>query len=404
MQLPPLTPEQQVKPRSFELRISLLFGTLFVPMGVHLPYFPVWLEAQGFDAGQIAIILAAPMFVRVVTTPFITALADEARDRANVLIALIVATALLSCGYFLKPAYLPVLTVSILLGIVWTPHAPLADSLALSGVRRFGSSYPAMRIWGSASFLFGNLAGGAVLGQMGAGAVPMLITGGLAVTLLVALTAPRLGRPRRPSPLSAAELQADAPKLLNRYFVLMAGGAGLIVGSHGFLYGFSSIYWGTIGFSETTIGLLWAWAVVCEVGMFMVFTRIFGKSASTTVIALAGIAAILRWTAMPLIAPLGLGIPGFIATQSLHAFSTALILIGLQRLIAETVPEERTGAAQGIAFFSNSLSMAFVTLVSGPLYAGLGIDGTLVMVLVAAGGLALVLLARSSAPERPLGR
>ena len=42
--------------------------TLFVPLGIHLPSFPLWLQANGFDAEQIAIILAAPMFLRVVTS------------------------------------------------------------------------------------------------------------------------------------------------------------------------------------------------------------------------------------------------------------------------------------------------------------------------------------------------
>ncbi|RVB68122.1 MFS transporter, partial [Mesorhizobium sp. M7A.F.Ca.CA.002.03.2.1] len=75
MSLPQLSPEQLVKPRHFELRMSLMFATLFVPLGTHLPYFPLWLQAKGFHAEQIAVILAAPMFLRVVTTPLLTALA-----------------------------------------------------------------------------------------------------------------------------------------------------------------------------------------------------------------------------------------------------------------------------------------------------------------------------------------
>ena len=72
--------------------MSLIFATLFVSLGTHLPYFPLWLEAKGFHAEQIAIILAAPMFLRVVTTPLLTALADRAKDRADVYIALVAAT------------------------------------------------------------------------------------------------------------------------------------------------------------------------------------------------------------------------------------------------------------------------------------------------------------------------
>ena len=153
MSLPPLSPEQLVKPRHFELRMSLIFFTLFLSLGIHLPYFPLWLQAEGFHAEQIAVILAAPMFLRVLTTPLLTALADRAKDRANVYIVLVAATMVISAGYFLTPTYATVLAVSLALTIVWTPHSPIADSLALSGVRRFGSNYTAMRKWGSISYL-----------------------------------------------------------------------------------------------------------------------------------------------------------------------------------------------------------------------------------------------------------
>jgi PPP family 3-phenylpropionic acid transporter len=404
MSLPPLSPEQQIKPRRFELRISLIFAALFIPLGVHLPYFPLWLEAKGFDAAQIAIILSAPMFLRVVTTPFITALADEARDRANVLIALVAAALVLSAGYFLDPTYVVVLGVSLALAVVWTPHSPLADSLALSGVRRFRSNYANMRIWGSVAFLCANLGGGFVLAMTSVDAVPAMISIGLCGTLLAALFAPRLGRPRRASPLSAADLQDSAPKLLNRYFLLFVAGAGVINASHGFLFTFVSIYWKSIGLGDTLIGLLWAWAVVAEVCMFLVFTRVFGKVSAPALFVAAGLAAIVRWIAYPLIWPLGFGVAGFFAVQTLHAVSTGLILLGVQKLIAETVAEERTGAAQGIAFFANGFSMAAATLLSGPLYAAFGVGGFFVMAVFALAGIGLIVLAARSAPERRLGR
>ncbi|MEP9371471.1 MFS transporter [Mesorhizobium sp. KR1-2] len=399
--LPPLSPDQLVKPRHFELRISLIFLTVFIPLGVHLPYFPLWLEAKGFAAEQIAIILSAPMFLRVVTTPFITAMADKAKDRANVLIFMVAAALLLSAGYYLEPSYSIVLGVSLVLAVFWTPQTPLTDSLALSGVRRFGSVYARMRIWGSIAFLAANLAGGAVLGIYGADAVPVMISAGLAATLAMSVLAPRLGRPRRASPLSATELQEEAPKLLNAYFLFFVIGAGIIIASHGFLYGFVSIYWKSIGVSDTLVGLLWAWAVVAEVAMFMIFTRVFGEVRAPTLMVMAGVAAMLRWGAYPLIWPLGAGVAGFFVAQTLHAFSTGLILIGVQKMIAETVAEERMGAAQGIAFFANGFSMATVTLFSGALYDRLGVGGFFVMVGVAALGLVFIgLAARSASRQR----
>lgn len=403
MSLPPLAPDQMVKPRHFELRISLLFAALFVPLGIHLPYLPLWLEAKGFDAEQIAILLAAPMFVRVFTTPLITALADRAGDRAQVMIGVVAITFAISLGFFLPPDYATVMVVSLALSAFWFAHSPIADSLALSGVRRYGSKYTSMRIWGSMSFLIANFVGGAILSQTSAEAVPWMISIGLLATLAVSCFTPRLGRPRKASPLSAAEIQHAAPDLLGRYFLLFVTGAGVIIASHGFLYGFISIYWKAIGIGETVVGLLWAWAVVAEVGLFIVFHRWFGSVSATMLIAVAGVAAIVRWIATPLIDPLGLGVPGFFAVQSLHALSTALVLIGVQKLIGDTVPEDRTGAAQGIAFFANNVWMAVVTLASGPIYEWLGVDGFYVMVGVALAGLVLLALAARSAPERRFG-
>lgn len=390
MSLPPLQADQLVKPRHFELRISLLFGAIFLPLGIHLPYFPLWLEANGFTAEQIGIVLATPMFLRVVTTPIMTAMADRASDRANMLLTISAASVVLSLGYFLPPSYGIVLVVSVLLAIVWTPQSPLADSLALSGVRRFGSSYPRMRIWGSLMFLVGSFLGGLILTATGASAVPVMISAGLMGTMVAAFATPRLGRPRRASPLSAAALQEATPKLFNRYFLLFVLGVGIINSSHGFLFGFVSIYWKGIGISDSVIGLLWAWAVVAEVMIFMVFNRLFGSITATAVLSIAGVAAIVRWIAYPLIEPAGLGVPGFFVVQSLHALSTGMLLIGLQKMIGETAPEERTGAAQGVAFFATGFSMAAVTLASGPLYERLGTDGFYVMAVVAAAGLACI--------------
>ncbi|MBZ9808073.1 MFS transporter [Mesorhizobium sp. BR1-1-9] len=404
MPLPPLPPEQLVKPRHFELRMSLIFATLFVSQGTHLPYFPLWLQAKGFHAEQIAVILAAPMFLRVVTTPLLTALADRARDRADVYIALVAASMIISAGYFLPASYAVVLAVSLALTIVWTPHSPMADSLALSGVRRFGSNYTSMRKWGSISYLCANVAGGFILTAAGAQAVPAIIFAALGAALAAALLAPRLGRPRLASPLSAAEIQHSAPSLFNAYFVYFTLGVGILTASHAFLYGFVSIYWKSIGIGDTVVGLLWAWGVVAEVCMFVFFNRIFASVSVVRVMVIAGVGAVVRWIAFPLIWPLGLGVAGFFGVQTLHSVSVAMVLIGLQKMIGETVSEERTGAAQGIAYFFNGFFMAAVTLASGPLYDRFGVDGFLAMIPIAIIGLVLIGLAARSAPKRRIGR
>ena len=162
-------------------RISLIFAALFVPLGIHLPYFPLWLEAKGFGAEEIA---HHPCGADVPARHDHAAahrLADRAkgpRQCADCRLSLRrwSSRSAISC----RPIYAIVLLVSLALQIVWSPHSPLADSLALSGVRRFGSNYPAMRIWGSIAFLIANFAGGAILACHERRCRAMMITIGLA--------------------------------------------------------------------------------------------------------------------------------------------------------------------------------------------------------------------------------
>ena len=72
----------------FTMRVSLFYGAVFLLIGFHLPYFPVWLEWRGLSPGEIGIVLAAPLVVRVVSTPVISFAADRRGDRRLAIILL----------------------------------------------------------------------------------------------------------------------------------------------------------------------------------------------------------------------------------------------------------------------------------------------------------------------------
>jgi PPP family 3-phenylpropionic acid transporter len=402
--LPPLSPEQQVKPRRFELRMALLFATVFMPNGFYLPYFPLWLRESGFGPEQIGILLALPMFVRVVTGPTISALADRAPDRVPVLMLLALCSAAAACGYFLPPVYALVLGISLVFSFFWGPQSPLADSLALSGVRRYGSEYPKMRVWGSVSFLTANICGGWVINRTGVEAFPWLLVGALSSIVLMCLIAPRLGRPRRPALDPVEVLPRAAPVFRNPYFVLFLLSSALAQASHAQLYTFGTIYWEKIGIAGTAIGFLWAFSVMAEVVMFTVFRRLFGRFPSSVVLAIGSVVAIARWALFPFVDPLGLGLAGFFLVQGMHAFSFSAVFLATQKMLAETVPEERIGAAQGAAYFANNMLLATLTLAAGPLYRAFGPESFATMAGVAAVGFLLALACVRLAPELRRGR
>lgn len=340
------------------------------------------------------------MFLRIVTTPFITAFADKVRERAHVLIGTIALSLVLSLGYLPQPGYVAILLLSLALQVFWSAQAPLADSLALSGMRRFGVDYAGMRKWGSAAFLVSTLAVGAVLGVTGAWAVPAIITVGFCAALAASFFAPRLGRPRRASPLLVGTMAEVSGSLLDRRFLLFVAGAGIINASHGLLNGFGTIYWTEVGIPESTIGLFWATGVGAELALMMSFHRLFGRLSAPVLLMISGGGAMARWILLPLVVPLGGGVGAFFLIQMLHALSTGLGLVAVPKLVAEMIGEEKMGSAQSVVFLGNSLTMAIVTLAAGPLYEVMGVDGFFVMAATALIGL-LIAAAVRIIPTRP---
>lgn len=377
------------KPPRFELRVALAYFAIFASSGLHLPYFPLWLEYRSLTPTEISIVLSMPLFVRVIAAPLVSMLADRSNDRAHILTIATVLAVIVAAFYFVPFGFAGILIVSLMLAPPWTSQVPLADTIALSGVRRYGADFAKMRVWGSISFLLASFAGGVFIQYFGEWIIPSALLATLIAACAMSFVVPRIGKPRRLSPLSDVDI-ADAGRALRRpAFVTFLIATGITQASHAYGYSFSAIYWKSIGIGETVIGALWSISVVAEVIMFTMFRRLFGKLHPARVLMVGSAFAMFRWAAFPLVAPSGLGVAGFFLIQSLHAFSFALSFLGMQKMIALTIPEERGGTAQGLSTFFIGTSLAIATMVSGPLYARTEIYGFYVMVALAACGLML---------------
>lgn len=388
----PAAEPEFVKPAFFEARMALLYSSQFAPNAIAVAYFPLWLKDLDFTPEQIAMVLAAPLFVRVPAAALISALADRAPDRVPVMVAVAAASAALCAGFFLWTSYFAVLAIALVLAVVWGPQTPLVDSLGLSGVRRFGANYNFMRGMGSVAFLTTNVAGGYIVAAAGPQIVPTLLTGGFALFAAVALVSPRLGRPRRKAPLPGETL-ANASLLKDREFVLFVVAGAVVMSSHAHFYTFGSIYWRSLGIGEDVIGWLWAVSVTAEVLLFFFGGRFFASWRPTSMLMLGGSAAVFRWIAMPVIGEAGLGAPGFFALAITHALTFSVSFTATQRLMAERIEESRMGSAQALMTFSNGLFLALFTLAGGPLYRVFGPESFAFMALAGATGIAIAWIA-----------
>ena len=352
-------PAAVAAPPRFALRMWAFFAGYFVFSGVTQPFFPVWLQARGLSEVEIANCIALPALLRVLLTPAAGIFADRAPHRRT---AAIVFT-------------------------LWALALPVAEALALTGVRRFGLDYGRMRLGGSVAFIVTNLGSGALLSLLDVGAIYWFMLATLAIATAVAFALPvtptavralddRM-RPERPSP---RKLLAQ-PAFLALLFV-----GGLIQASHAVLYSFGSIHWQGLGFNRFDIGIFWAVGVACEILVFSQSGAVIRTFGPLGILVLGALAAILRWTGFAI----NPGFLGFAVLQGLHGLTFGATYLGTQHAIARLIPEELTASAQGVYSMVAGLLLAGATFLAGPLYTALG--GHAYLVMIAFPGLALVIL------------
>lgn len=377
------------------LRLAFLYGALFLVVGTYLPYMPVWLHWRGLSEDTIGLLLATPLFARILFTPAISFAADWSGARRAVLVAL--AWGSLSSFLLLWAAGgLPQMFVAtLLLALFWTTIMPLIETVAVSGIRSAGLNYGKVRLWGSGTFIVASFGGGLAIGAYGASIVlPLLVVTTALVVLGVHLLPREIGADTRADSPSIRRIRlSDAAALAKSPpFLLFLLAAAAIQASHAVYYAFGTLNWRAQGISDATIGALWAIGVVAEIGLFAVSGRVLAKLGAGRLLLAAGAAAVVRWALMA-------GDPSLVSTallQCLHAFSFGAAHLAAIYFLTHAVPEDRGATAQGLyAAIVAGLGLGLATLASGPLYQLFAGQAYAVMALIAFVGAASARLLES---------
>jgi PPP family 3-phenylpropionic acid transporter len=373
------------------LRLSLFYGAFFFYGGLSMPFMPAWLAAKGLDAGEIGIVLAAPMVARVVVVPLSTRLADRLGRQRQALVATAFASAAAFALVGGMSGFAAILAAYTLVATAVAPVLPLGDAMALRALRGRMPRYGQVRLWGSVTFIVANLGGGLLLGGLGAHEVIWAVVASLALTALATLAlapaAPPMAEPAGAPPSGAASWRAPT-------FVAVVLGASLIQASHAVLYGFATLQWSRRGISGPAIGALWGLGVVAEIALFALSARVVGALGPIRMIVLGGLGGVLRWSAMAFDPPTAALPP----LQCLHALSFAATHLGAMHYMAQAVPAGRGATAQGDFAAVQGIVFAGAMSLSGALVSAYGSLAYGAMAATAAAGSALAVLARSRRP------
>jgi PPP family 3-phenylpropionic acid transporter len=376
-------------------RLAAFYAAAFLVIGVQLPFWPVWLAGHGLNAQQIAVVFAAAIWAKVVATPVIGVLADRIGRRRAVMTVL---AGLAWIGYAaLWPVrgLWPLLALNLVGAVAQSALLPLGDAVTLAAVRERGLDYGRVRVWGSLAFILASIGGGAALAIMPAVAdgpdnrVLGLVLFASLILVAACMVIPA-GAARRRGTGEATSAAASRWRVIRRLvadpgFWLLVVSASALQASHQLYYGFGTLYWRGLGFSDTVIGLLWAEGVVAEIALFWYGAPVVARLGPLGLLALGGVGGIVRWSLMGLVP----GLAAAATLQLLHALTFGASHLGAMYMLARSVPPEAAVSAQSLyAALSTGLGSGLVMLAAGALYAAYGGQAYLFMALFSAGGLA----------------
>ena len=380
-------------------RLSAYYAATFLTVGIKSPFWPVWLAGRGLGAREIATLFAAAIWLNVAATPAIGALADRLGRRRAVMVALCWVAILGYAGLWNAHGFWPLLALTVIAATAQSAQMPLGDSITLAAVRRDCIDYGRVRVWGSVSFIVAAMASGVVLSHSPAAstdsnAILALVLIASAVLLAACIAIPA-AQPEHAGPTRWAALGILARDSGFWRFVAIAAA---LQASHQVYYGFGTLYWRTLGFSDAVVGVLWAEGVVAEILLFWQGTWLLARLGPLGLMMLGGGAGIVRWGLMGLVPTLAAAF----VLQLLHALTFGATHLGVMNHLSRTVPPGAAASAQALySGASSGIGSGIVMLGAGSLYAAFGGRAYLFMTALSAIGLlGAVSLARSTA-QRP---
>ncbi|MDA0241706.1 MAG: MFS transporter [Proteobacteria bacterium] len=360
------------------VRLAFYYGGYFAVTGILLPFWPVWLSSKGLGAAEIGIVLAAAPFVRGFTNPLIAQYADRRGLRKPLMTLMAGAATLSFAAYGVTDGFWPILLVSILFFMFWSSTQPLGESLTMHIVRQEGANYGRIRLWGSITFILTAILGGRVLEGSPPSLIYLLGLTGIALMFVICLILPKSRMQK-----STQHRLPIVPLLKSKPFVIMLGAAALIQSSHAVVYGFGTIHWKSIGYSETTIGMFWSIGVIAEIILFRYSAIVLRYLKPGILIALGGAAGIARW----LITGSTDALLPLIIAQVLHGLTFGATHLGAIHYISDYIPPSLSATAQSLlASVAMGFAIGITTLLAGSLYGSIGSQAYFAMAGVAVAG------------------
>nr|WP_207146326.1 MFS transporter [Chromatium okenii] len=294
-------------------RLSAYYLFYFASLGALVPYWGLYLQAQGFDALAIGQLLALLSATKIIAPMVGGALVDHSGQRMPLVryaafgAAFTFGTVLIAHGFWQMTAAM------LLFSFFWNASLPQVEAVTFNHLHLQPSRYALIRLWGSIGFIVIVALLGWRLRQDDVTIIPLWIFGLFIGVWLSALFIPDS------APVENHQAPVSLRSLLTHPAVIAFFAACFLMQlSHGIYYAFYSIHLQEAGYSSVAIGALWALGVIAEVVIFLMVPRLLDHFGARHVLLWSLLFASGRWL---LIGAFVEWLPIQIVAQLLHALS-----------------------------------------------------------------------------------
>ena len=325
--------------------LSALVATYFAHIGFFNPYLPLWLKEMGLSLVAISVLVSLQSASRLVA-PYVWGwLSDHTGRRTWLLRYGAGASLVISLGLWFDGGVVWLFAVLLMLFIHTSGMMPMAEALVIQNVSRDGQfdarRYGHVRVFGSVGFLLTVIAAGWWYERHGMAQFPLLT---LLTISAVAASAWALTSVRETVP-AQEDKESVWPLLRQRSMQLFFASAFFHVLAHISVYVFFSLYLDALGYSKTTIGLLWALSVLVEVVWFFTQARWLPRFGPTVWLMICAAVMVVR---MLITAGAGEQLWALMLAQSMHAITFAAHHTVCVTWLSQRFPGQMRGRGQAL--------------------------------------------------------
>lgn len=327
---------------------AALSASYFAHIGFFNPYLPLWLKDLGFSLVVISLLASAQSFTRLFAPYGWGLLSDSTGERVVLLRWGAVGALLASVGLWFEPGPWAMLTVLLLMFAHTSAMMPMTEAAMAQWVSRSGTfdtrRYGRIRLWGSLGFLLTVLMAGAWFEHFGLRHFPLWTSVSLLALVCSVCLLPNV-KELHGARQAEAVLASVVPVLRQREVRWFFAALFFHVLSHMGIYVFFSLYLDALGYSKTTIGLLWALSVVAEIAWFYTQGRWLPRLSAAAWLVVCAATMLAR---MLMTASLADSLVWLVLAQVLHALTFATHHTICISCIAAYFPGELRGRGQAL--------------------------------------------------------